>query len=188
MVVYYMTTDTPSRLGRNSIKTILPYIMIFGVFLFQPLASYALERFRFMKYVHYLEHFSEGDTVRLLTTFLLGPISMFILYGKGAKKLFQGSYRYGEDNYFKMNAIFLLACFLSIKFYVIRRIFQYSEYMNIIAVSALPRLVKDKRLRVIVMMTILVVLAIYWQRRYIHIPLGQTVPSSETWPYKSIIF
>ena len=188
LVVYYVATYKKSRDRQSVIKYVLPYLMMLSVFLIQSLSSYALEHFRFMNYVKYLNNLNEGNTNKLLTTFLLGPITIFILYPKGAKKLFQGSYRYEEDKYFKINAMFLFACSLAIKFYAVRRILLYAEYMNLIAVASLPRIVKNKRLRVIVAMTILVVAAIYWQRRYIHIPPGGTVPASETWPYKSILF
>ena len=188
MLMYHITTYSTEQLRNKGIKPVLPYIMIMGVLLLQPTAEYLLRNFRFMKYVGYLNNLNEGNVNKLFSTLVAGPIIMFLLYSRGAKRLFSGSGRYGEDKFFNINAVFLLVFSLAIRFYVVRRILLYSEYVNLIVVAALPHFVKEKRLRVLVTMTVLFVATIFWYRRYCIIPPGGTVPSSETWPYKSILF
>ena len=102
---------------------------------------------------------------------------LLIMYPKGAKKLL------GDDNveYYKYNIV------LSFIFYqVIRLMFRlamYFEYINLIAVAALPYIMKDKKIRFLVWAAIIFAYLSHWFLGYIRSELGTRGASLEDFSF-----
>lgn len=67
------------------------------------------------------------------------------------------------------------------------RMIMYSEYINILVLASLPRMVREKHLRVMIMMIITILLLVLWYKKYVMLIPGAGVPGCETVPYKSIL-
>ena len=105
---------------------------------------------------------------------------MFALYWKNAALVFSAERTTSSSRFYAFNILF----WLFFRFYVrlqTDRILLYSEFANVIAIAALPNLIREKHLRTAVRLAVIFVAAFYWYQRYIVIPLYKV------WPYRSIL-
>ena len=124
--------------------------------------------------------FSETAAQNTLVVIMLGELLMFLLYRKKADQVFLHTSGIGNIEFYQFNILVCVVFQLAIRFFV-GRVLLYSEFINIIAIAAIPNFVKEKHLRFMVAMVVLAVMTYYWVRMYAVLHLH------ETWPYKAII-
>lgn len=136
-----------------------------------------------MKYTHYL---SSNSSLYYISTQLsmvlifIGELIMFMIYGKQASSIFaEGENNNNNINFFKYNLLFLIIFQVAVHFFV--RVLRYSEFANIIALSALPKFVREKYLKIMVIFAVIAVVTAYCTRTYV------IMNYSRTWPYRSIL-
>ena len=142
----------------------------------------------------YRGYFENASGLRYLTTettnssklTALVQIFAFFLYGKAANKVFvpEGG---GGTNFFLFNILFAFAYknFVGI---VGARLMLYIEYANIIALAALPKFVKEKHLKLVVLALVVAYAFLYYYRSVVHYSsLESTGYYHRAYPYRSIL-
>lgn len=134
------------------------------------------------KYDVYFENkYNETGHSNLMLLIMFGTLIMMILYRKGAAYTLSGPAE-DESNieFHKYNLIFCLIFQIAVRFMLNRFLF-YSEFVNIFAVAAISRFIKEKYLRVMTNMILIAVIIFYWWWHYV---VRNFV---NTWPYVSIL-
>ena len=165
-------------------KIIVLYGSLAMFLVLRPIMAVMVNSFSvFAKYVGYVNLNRSGGTLfagyNSVLVLFIGETIMFLLYGKRGSYLF---FNNGIKNFefYKYNMMFCVV-FIAVVHIIAYRILMYQYYVNLLALSALPRFVKEKHLRFLVMMIIVAVLSYYWW--HIHVVRG----NSAVWPYRSIL-
>ena len=165
---------------KSYFRQIIPYILIILLFLTRPVSYALLQLIHFEKYYNYVLDpnttnyaYNVNGRYLLYMLFQIWEVIIFLMYAKGGRKLL------GRDNfeYYKFNLI------ISFMFYhVVRLMFRlamYNEFINNIAVCALPRLMKDETIRKLVTVAIVLAYCMRWYR--------DVAPDIETWTYVAML-
>ena|GEM_PF-3334322 len=115
----------------------------------------------------------------------LVQIFAFFLYGRNAKKVFvpEGG---GGANFFLFNILFVFAYknFVGI---VANRLMLYIEWANVIALAALPKFVKEKHLKLIVLTLLVAYVLLYYYRSIVLVAVHTISHYHRPHPYRSIL-
>lgn len=160
-------------------RRITIFLLVLLLFFTRPVATAILQMIKFDKYLMYVTAPGEGGKYSLNNTYLsllvfqVWEYIIFIMYSQGAKRVL------GVDNfeYYKFNLI------ISFMFYHVIRLFfrlsMYTEFINMIAIAALPFIMKDKYLKLLVMLSIIFAYSFRWMR---------DAGDIETWTYVFTMF
>ena len=162
----------------NTFKLAFLYGTIVFLLLARPTIRAALSTLPFLaKYTVYFEE--KFNNINVLTIEYFGELIMLLCYGIRGRKIIDNAL--GENNYsfYEFSIIFYLAFNFGVQF--MDRVLFYSEFANILFVSALPGFVKEKSLKVLVAIAILITALVYWYRMFVYIP------TYYTYPYRSIL-
>lgn len=173
---------TSKTLDRNFwLKLIVFYgsLAMFSVLI--PIMTYVVSRFPiFAKYNGYAIRAIQGGIGISISMVFFGEMLMLVLYGRGAPRIFTTN---GIKNFefYKYSLMFCVAFMFILRFGLGNRLLMYQYYANTLLLAAVPRFVKEKHLRFLVMMILVAVLAYYWW----HIHVFRF--NSGVWPYRSIL-
>ena len=174
--VHAITTSRIYQKNRT-FKLAFLYGVIVFLFLTRPALMSIITRIPFLtKYVYLFD--PKYDNINVLTIEYLGELIMFLCYGTIGRKILDGVLGEGNYNFYEFSIIFYLAFNFGVQFF--DRMLFYNEWMNIFLVSTLPRFVKDKNLKILVTMAVIITSFVYWYRMFVYISVFAT------YPYKSI--
>lgn len=132
------------------------------------------------KYDSYFDSiYNEGGIVWGLVLILAGELAVVALYTKGAEKSFRAHGLGDSVNFYKFQAEFMLIYLIAVRFF--SRVLDYSSYVNMILLAALPSFVREKYMKVIITCSVIGVTLFWWLWKTIHMGHG------ETYPYRSIL-
>lgn len=179
----HLFTTSKKFMGNLALQTAFIFTLIIVLFFIRQIMVQVAGMVPFLqKYIGYITSSydnPENITNRTYILFLAGQLLMCTLYRKNVKKLFSRYSNLYNFEYYEYQLLFILYFKTVVLFFW--RVLLYSEYANIIILSILPWLVKEKRLRAIVMCCVVGAATFYWWR--FHIFSG----GHETWPYVSIL-
>lgn len=173
--------------SKNFVKHEYSKIMIITtvallLYFVRPLMSFIINFVPFlMKYENYFHNdYNEQSAQNSMMAVFCCELIMFLLYGKGAAKIFSGGNNTENNvNFFKFNIIFVVFFQLAVQFF--KRVLLYSEFANLIALSAIPNFVKEKNLKFLVTFAVILGAVLYCVKRFVIWGFYQT------WPYRSIL-
>ena len=194
--LYMISTSEVSRDMQKPRPRKIAYLVVLAVVAFQPIMSAVLEymmNFSFFPAGKYMGELNDESSFLNKITFelailSLGPVIMLILYRKGAQKLFRkGSLREGEADFFLVNSLMMLVEYAIISIAAVRRIFMYSDYIEIIVFASLPRLVSKKKFRMLVGLTVVAIMLLCWYGRYFAPAIGSKIRDDSDNYYRTVL-
>lgn len=151
-------------------------ILIFA----RSLMSFILSNFLTLdKYSGYMSRLSRNITSWSAIVIPSAELLALSIYSKQAKKVIvpvDG----GGVNFFQFSLFFSIMYGVMVRL-LTDRIFMYSNYMNLILIASFPKFIKEKYLKVIIIMVIIFSLVLQWWNYYINHGMHST------WPYQSIL-
>ena len=166
----------------NNIRNKNKFFMIFAVIIFTGLirsvASFIVNSLPFfVKYRSFVttvltKIWSRGEII-----FSFGVPILFTMYQRGSDRVFSGKLN-GDAEFFRVSSLFtpLWLYFLP----AFHRLFIYYHYLSYIALASVPYLVKEKTLRMLIVVMFFSFLIIYWYQQVIFSGL------EDIYPYRSI--
>ena len=194
--LYMISTSEVSSDMQKPRPRKIAYLVVLAVVAFQPIMSAVLEammNFSFFPAGKYMGELNDESSILNKITFelailSLGPVIMLILYRKGAQKLFRkGSLREGEADFFLVNSLIMFVEYAIISIAAVRRIFMYSDYIEIIVFASLPRLVSKKKFRMLVGLTVVAIMLLCWYGRSFAPAIGSKVRDDSNQYYRTVL-
>ena len=171
---------TSQTLDRNLWLKMIVFYGSLAIFLvLRPIMTYVVSNLSiFSKYTG-LAASRQGDIGISISMVLVGEMLLMFIYSSGAPRIFTTN---GIKNFefYRYSLMFCIAFMFIIRFWA-GRILMYQYYANALLLAAIPKFVKEKHLRFLVMMILAAVLSYYWW----HIHVFRL--NSAVWPYRSIL-
>lgn len=179
-VIYVLASSEKSDKYHTQ-KTIASYVLLGVMLISQPLIVFITSHISFMSaYARYSANWNDNSRVFLSNILLIaGQATMFTIYKKGAMNTFS-SIGEGNFNFHIYSSLFILFYLLVVRFWT-GRVLILQQVINIILLASLPRFVKEKNLRFMVLLSVTIVGLYFFWLSYIH------KGASHTWPYRSIL-
>lgn len=181
LIIGMHVVTTSQILDRNLwLKIIVLYGSLAMFSLAMPIMIYLAANLSiFSKYAPYAAHARQSDIAISISIVFLGEMLIVFIYGKGASRLFTIN-EIKNFEFYKYSFLFCVAFMFIIRFWA-GRVLMYQYYANTLLLASLPRFVREKHLRFLIMMAVVAVLSFYWW--HIHV----VRLNSGVWPYRSIL-
>lgn len=166
--------------GNKNFRNIIIFAGVFASFAARPIISYLVSVLplfeRYENYARNIYNETMGGSIRASAMYII-ELAMCFLYSKGAKKTFAKIGDADIVKFYKASLYFLLLYENFIQFFTVRIII-YSRIVNVLLLAALPGFVKEKHLRFIVAVCVIISISINF---YIH------TRSDDVYPFRSVI-
>ena len=166
----HMLSTSETYQKNNSTKLIIIGGMVISIMVLIPLMAMVASRVSFlMKYAGYLVDVNNSGRANVATDksvafdFLyVGEFIMLILFGRHASHILRGSHGENNASFCFLGTVFCLMFDIVVPF--MHRAIMYWDVIHVMILAALPGFVKEKYLRLMVLLVVTALLLAYWWR------------------------
>ena len=178
---FHMVTTSRIYIKRVYVKVLFVYLVVMGLFQTFNIMGY-VARFvpmmaRYGSYVRLIHRYNA--TGRHLIPLYLGELIIFFLYRKRASGCFMNKNGISSINFYEFGAVFYIAYMVAINFF--DRVLFYNDFANMLVLGAMPVFVRDKYLRALLFMAVILTVGVFWYYTFL------VSPTFQTWPYRSVL-